>query len=66
MAGSAILFVYVRLFHPTHSDFYEWVIVYMYLNALGIINLANKFYETVHEEFLAPPMQARTVTYQQA
>jgi len=55
MLGSALFYGYVKLFMPsTHSDFYEWLIVLFYLNALGIINLANKFYDTVHEEAPKP------------
>lgn len=55
MLASALFYGYVKLFMPsTHSDFYEWVITFMYLNALAIMNLGNKFYDTVHEELPVP------------
>jgi len=50
MGASAIFYAWVKFFSPydTHSDFYEWVIVFMYLNALGIINLTNNFLDSIH------------------
>jgi len=47
MLASAVFYGYTKLFYDTHSDFYEWVIVFMYLNALSIINLTNDFIDTV-------------------
>jgi len=57
---SALFYGYTKLFYDTHSDFYEWLIVLFYLNAMAIINLTNKFYDTVYEELT--PRQPVVVT----
>jgi len=55
MLGSVGVYFYVKWFcEDTHSSFYEWVLTLMYLNAVGIMSLTNKFYDTVHEEIPQP------------
>jgi hypothetical protein len=50
MLGSVIAYEYVNWFMPsTDSSFYEWVLVLMYLNAVVILSLSNKFYDSIHQ-----------------
>jgi len=51
MLGSVVVYELYHWFGPdTHSSFYEWLLTLMYLNAVGMMRLTNKFYETVHEK----------------
>lgn len=50
MCGSLVFYIIWKIWLPeTDSMFYEWVLTFEYLNALSIINLANGFYDTVHD-----------------
>ena len=62
MIVSVGVYFYCSWFMPsTGSSFYEWLLTLMYLNGLAIISLTNKFYDTVHEQLIPPPVSQNTV-----
>lgn len=60
MCGCIIFFVFWKWFFPNSSMFFEWVLVFLYLNAIGRLNLTNAFYDTVHDGVPTKP-QVQTI-----
>jgi hypothetical protein len=53
MMGSVVVYYIFKWLGPdTHSAFYEWLLVFMYLAAASMLALTNTYLETIHETTL--------------